>query len=183
KRRKEDRIENDALVSKYDHETDSWIKIKRKDIGRGDILCLGKNDPVPADILLVQTSLPGGLCSISTTNLDGETNLKIKRSFEEIDFMDCPNEQIEKAKFKKTLNGYIKGEPPNVRMGSNGWKGFLYYQNGEKSSTVALDMDQFLIRGTVIKNTDWIICLVIFVGNETKIQQQDRMKKYILKSS
>lgn len=35
---------------------------------------------IPADLVLLCTSHPNQMCYISTMNLDGETNLKVKRS-------------------------------------------------------------------------------------------------------
>lgn len=42
----------------------------------GDIVHLSNNETVPADILLLRSSNPHGVCYIDTCDLDGETNLK-----------------------------------------------------------------------------------------------------------
>jgi magnesium-transporting ATPase (P-type) len=46
----------------------------------GQIVCvnLNQNAQIPADLILIQSSDPKGICYIETKNLDGETNLKIK---------------------------------------------------------------------------------------------------------
>lgn len=36
------------------------------------------DEPLPADIVILSTSEPKGVCYIETKNLDGETNLKMK---------------------------------------------------------------------------------------------------------
>jgi phospholipid-transporting ATPase len=35
---------------------------------------------IPADLLILSSSFDQGICYIETKNLDGETNLKIKRT-------------------------------------------------------------------------------------------------------
>jgi phospholipid-translocating ATPase len=47
-----------------------------QDIRVGDLVHLSNNETVPADILLLRTSDPNGVCYIDTCDLDGETNLK-----------------------------------------------------------------------------------------------------------
>lgn len=39
---------------------------------------LEKDDPVPADVLLVKSANEAGIVYVDTMNLDGETNLKEK---------------------------------------------------------------------------------------------------------
>uniref|UniRef100_A0A3B4AN83 P-type ATPase N-terminal domain-containing protein n=1 Tax=Periophthalmus magnuspinnatus TaxID=409849 RepID=A0A3B4AN83_9GOBI len=46
-----------------------------KDVRVGDFVKVESNDTVPADLLLLFTSDPNGVCHIETANLDGETNL------------------------------------------------------------------------------------------------------------
>lgn len=46
----------------------------------GDFVKVVCNEIVPADLLLVHTSDPNGVCHIETSNLDGETNLKQRRA-------------------------------------------------------------------------------------------------------
>ncbi|KAN0093344.1 Protein of unknown function (DUF2421) domain containing protein [Tylopilus felleus] len=50
------------------------------DIHVGDIVCLEFDEFIPADIVLISSSEPEGLCFIEASNLDGETNLKIKQA-------------------------------------------------------------------------------------------------------
>jgi phospholipid-transporting ATPase len=43
-----------------------------------------KNEFFPADLVLLNSSAPKGICYIETKNLDGETNMKHKVSNKEV---------------------------------------------------------------------------------------------------
>ena len=63
--------ENELIKTDYDNKY--W-----EDINVGDLVEIQKNEEIPADILILQSSLPTGMCFVDTMNLDGETNLKEK---------------------------------------------------------------------------------------------------------
>lgn len=65
-----------------------------QDVRVGDLVHLSNNETVPADILLLRSSNPHGVCYIDTCDLDGETNLKLRevaRGFTEKQQLFCPS--------------------------------------------------------------------------------------------
>lgn len=44
----------------------------------GCIVRVTEDQTFPADLILLKSSLPKGICYVETKNLDGETNLKQK---------------------------------------------------------------------------------------------------------
>jgi P-type E1-E2 ATPase len=59
----------------------SWREKKTKwgNIKVGDVLMMRDGELFPADLLCLHCALPERIAYVTTTNLDGETNLKVKR--------------------------------------------------------------------------------------------------------
>uniref|UniRef100_A0A3B4YK34 Phospholipid-transporting ATPase n=1 Tax=Seriola lalandi dorsalis TaxID=1841481 RepID=A0A3B4YK34_SERLL len=125
----------------------------------GDVVRLKKNDFIPADILLLSSSNPNSLCYVETAELDGETNLKFKMGLKVTD--DKLQEERKLAEF----DALIECEEPNNRLdkfiGTMLWDRKRY----------PLDLDNMLLRGCKIRNTDVCHGLVIFAGADTKIMR------------
>ena len=63
------------------HAAGKWQAVKKKwtDIKVGDVVKVMDNELFPADLMCLHCELEERICFVKTTNLDGETNLKVKR--------------------------------------------------------------------------------------------------------
>ncbi len=57
----------------------STADIPWRDVRVGQVLRVDDEELFPADLLCLYSALPDNACFIKTTNLDGESNLKIRR--------------------------------------------------------------------------------------------------------
>ena len=62
----------------YNPETKKWEEIQSGNLYVGDIISVLENETFPADIILLDSCLPEGICYIKTGTLDSEKTL-IKR--------------------------------------------------------------------------------------------------------
>lgn len=62
-----------------------------KNMKVGMVVKVEENQFFPADMILLYSSGPKGICYIETKNLDGETNLKHKVANKEV-MAYCPNQ-------------------------------------------------------------------------------------------
>uniref|UniRef100_A0A672RYD5 Phospholipid-transporting ATPase n=1 Tax=Sinocyclocheilus grahami TaxID=75366 RepID=A0A672RYD5_SINGR len=110
----------------------------------GDVVRLKKNDFIPADILLLSSSNPNSLCYVETAELDGICSAVSRFvSFSALIVCEEPNNRLDKF------------------VGTMIWDAQSY----------PLDLDNMLLRGCKIRNTDECHGLVIFAGNDTKIMR------------
>lgn len=128
----------------------------------GDIVRVESEKPFPADICLLASSEPEGLCYIETANLDGETNLKIKQAIPETADLVSPAEL-------SRLGGKIRSEQPNSSLYT--YEATLTIAAGGGEKELPLSPDQLLLRGATLRNTPWIHGVVIFTGHETKLMR------------
>jgi phospholipid-transporting ATPase len=140
----------------------SFVETKWINVAVGDIIRVESEEPFPADLVLLASSEPEGLCYIETANLDGETNLKIKQARPETSSMVSPSEL-------SRLVGRIKSEQPNTSLYT--YEATLTMQSGGGEKELALNPEQLLLRGATLRNTPWVHGVVVFTGHETKLMR------------
>ncbi|KAI9019832.1 aminophospholipid-transporting P-type ATPase [Hyaloraphidium curvatum] len=134
-----------------------FVDEKWKNLKVGDILRLENLEFFPADLVLLSSSEPDALCYIETSNLDGETNLKVKQGLPE-------TAKLSTALEANQLQGVLRSEAPNSSLYT--YEGVLRLSNGRD---VALSPTQLLLRGAQQRNTRWTYSIVINTGHETKL--------------
>nr|XP_029712707.1 probable phospholipid-transporting ATPase IA isoform X2 [Aedes albopictus] len=136
-----------------------WRWIKWKELSVGDIVKVQNNTFFPADLVQLSSSEPQGISFIETSNLDGETNLKIRQGV-------SATAKILETKDFIQFSGTLESEPPNRH---------LYEFNGVLKESgkpaVALGPDQLLLRGAMLRNTSWVFGIVIYTGHDTKLMR------------
>lgn len=142
------------------------VDTKWKDVKVGDILRIPCDLAVPADILVLNTEPlinmstseteendSEAVAYIETMDLDGETNLKPR--------------QAPAVSYNGFYHGTATVENPNLDL-----------YNFEGVLTTGLDSipvgpENVIYRGSIVRNTNAIIGLVIFTGEETKIRMNN----------
>ncbi|XP_077649265.1 phospholipid-transporting ATPase IB isoform X2 [Urocitellus parryii] len=136
-----------------------WHTIIWKEVAVGDIVKVLNGQYLPADMVLFSSSEPQAMCYVETANLDGETNLKIRQGLSQTADM-----QTREVLMK--LTGTIESEGPNRHLYD--FTGTLHLDG---QSPVALGPDQILLRGTQLRNTQWVFGVVVYTGHDTKLMQ------------
>uniref|UniRef100_A0A8C4Z8H8 Phospholipid-transporting ATPase n=1 Tax=Gadus morhua TaxID=8049 RepID=A0A8C4Z8H8_GADMO len=141
-------------------QNEKWMNVRV-----GDIIKLENNQFVAADLLLLSSSEPHGLCYIETAELDGETNMKVRQSVPVTSALGDSNNLA-------TFDGEVVCEPPNNKL--DRFSGTLYWRDCK----CVLTNQNMLLRGCVLRNTEACYGLVIFAGPDTKLMQNSGRTKF-----
>ncbi|KAJ7039124.1 calcium transporting ATPase [Mycena alexandri] len=155
--------ELNARLAKVLTPESTFVDRKWKDIRVGDVVRLESDDFIPADMIILSSSEPEGLCYIETSNLDGETNLKIKQASPHTASLTAPP-------LVNTLRGSLRSEQPNNSLYTFEGTFDLITSSGLPKQ-VPLGPDQVLLRGAQLRNTPWVYGLTVFTGHETKLMR------------
>ncbi|KAF9276469.1 hypothetical protein BGZ68_009992 [Mortierella alpina] len=127
--------------SENDFSQPYWRTRLWKDVQEGDFILLRQDDIIPADILILSSSEQEPICYIETKNLDGETNLKIRRCVPGLGELRSPEDCV-KRQFWVESEG-----PTNNLLKYNGAVVFpLHPEN--------LDESTYLNKGAPFTTTD-----------------------------
>ncbi|KAF5358414.1 hypothetical protein D9756_001292 [Leucocoprinus leucothites] len=163
---KRESLKNPGIVYDYEEpykpteaqEPPHWERALWEDVQVGDMVKILDNEPIPADILICATSEEEDVAFVETKNLDGETNLKSRHAVPSLTHLNnaraCTDPQN---------NFLVNCERPDTDM---------YRVNANvayNGHTSPVDLSMTLLRGTVLRNTRWVIGVVLFTGMDTKI--------------
>lgn len=135
-----------------------WRKTPWEDVGVGDFVKVLDHESIPADILICSTSEDENVAYVETKNLDGETNLKSRHAVAALTHIrsaaDCATSH----------NSFrIECDRPDTNM---------YKLNAAvrvDKDVFPVDLQTMLLRGTVLRNTGWVIGIVLYTGEDTRI--------------
>jgi phospholipid-translocating ATPase len=164
---------DDASVANKDG---NWTAVKWQSVRVGDVIKLQRNEPIPADVVLLHAVGQDGVAHIETMALDGETNLKTKQPCQLVSKVCSTPEEI----IARQHPVRFTVEDPNLD---------LYKFDGNatiKEERFPLTNNEIIYRGSVLRNTKRIYAMVIYTGEECKIRmnanKNPRIKKPALQS-
>ncbi|KAK9810005.1 hypothetical protein WJX72_003251 [[Myrmecia] bisecta] len=164
KRHQEDRRTNSSLAHVVQPDG-SEQDVPWRDIKVGQILKVKDGELFPADLLCLYSALPDKVCFIKTTNLDGESNLKIRRP------LDLKDQAPEDCAEVLATRGTLECEPPNANLHRfTGRFTSLLSEPGLDGRVIPVTVNEMLLRGCMLKNTGYVLGLVVYTGSETRIQ-------------
>jgi len=173
KRHKSDDIENNTPVEWLNPKTGKLETKKWQDLRVGQVAKINCDEYFPADMVLLMSSGSKGISYIETKNLDGETNLKHKSTIKQL------AGPISNQPALAGLRGTVQYEKPNDKIYQ--FEGVLELKHAlAEAVQISITHDNFLLRGSSLRNTDHVFGLVVFTGHDTKIMKnsaQARFKK------
>ncbi|XP_072162375.1 phospholipid-transporting ATPase VD isoform X2 [Bemisia tabaci] len=166
RRHASDKRINNSTCRIYYSKEDRYKKVLWKEVKTGDFIHLSNNEVIPADVVLLKSSDPQGLCYIDTCNIDGESNLKQRK---------VPRGMTDKdKKFVPSLfRSVIEVDPPTTKIYR--FHGTIVHPSGER---IAIGTDNLLLRECVLKNTDFVEGIVVYAGHETKAMLNNNGPRY-----
>lgn len=141
-----------------------WKHSTWENLAVGDFVYLTNNEPIPADIIICATSEEEDGCFIETKNLDGETNLKARHAVPELTSLRTPEDCA-----RTSLRVDAEPQDTNMyRLNASVVLNDRFDKNGN-ALQCPVTLNQVLLRGCNLRNTKWVIGVVLMTGWDTKI--------------
>ncbi|XP_035734472.1 probable phospholipid-transporting ATPase IF isoform X2 [Vespa mandarinia] len=127
----------------------------------GDIVKVRRDEDVPCDLLLLHSDESSGYCFVTTSNLDGETNLKSLHVPKIVSKM--PLQEI------VSMQATVTCQAPMPDLYSFNGKIEIKNNSNEVTTSGFLTIENMLLRGAILKDIDSVIGCVIYTGKDTKL--------------
>lgn len=131
--------------------------VASQNIAVGDLVFVRKGQVFPCDLVLVQSSADGGVAYVSTANLDGESNLKRV-------VVATATSNISSPEALSHASARIRAQPPSTALYD-----FEASMTLEGEAAAPLDASNLLLRGSILRNTDYIYGVAVYTGFDTKV--------------
>ncbi|CAF2840318.1 unnamed protein product [Rotaria sp. Silwood2] len=146
---------NKQITEVYDKTSRTFVQCKWEDLSVGSIVRVHVNETVPADILLLSSTSCESTCYLDTAAIDGETNLKQK---------SIPSCFLNLSK-PEDANFELQCDLPNED---------IYHFHGRitlssETNVYPCDNNNILLRGCVLRITDYVDGIIVYAGNQTKV--------------
>ena len=236
-RHKQDHEQNTSLTERFDGV--SMTQCEWRDVKAGDIVRVVRDQSFPCDLVLLASPLDDAVCYVETKNLDGETNLKLKRGVEgcgacgargeaglralrslagvdergsalenggDVDAVDTANAPRTAANERRRSSSLLErtaslmrsssrrggpvADPPGARVECEHPNNSLYtftgnldvpraaydgplteddLANAERRKKVSLVPYNVLLRGSSLRNTEYVFGVAVYAGHDTKV--------------
>ncbi|MBN3306490.1 AT11B ATPase, partial [Amia calva] len=138
----------------------SLVQTRSKNIRVGDIVRVAKDETFPADLVLLSSDRAEGTCHITTTSLDGETNLKTHYAVPET----AVSQTVARL---ESLVAVVECQQPEADLYR--FVGRITVTHQGEEIVRPLGPENLLLRGARLKNTKEIYGVAVYTGMETKM--------------
>ena len=185
KRHKEDKLINSEIAYRLRPGDSHLQQVPWAELRPGDFVKVHDRSAFPADLIFISNCSIGKRCYVETSNIDGETNLKIRHIPKKLVNLCVLPDQV------ASLKAQIKVESPSPALEVSGsirvFHDTIIDHSASEYTDIPFDESNILLRGCVLRNTPWILGIVLYAGPETKLVQSSnvvrsklsRLHKYI----
>lgn len=192
-RHKQDHEQNTSLTERFNGT--SLVQCEWREVKTGDLVRVVRDQAFPCDLVLLASSLDDSVCYVETKNLDGETNLKIKRGVEGMGgvgtgptkmrelcgdgrdaYVECEHPNNSLYTFTGNLDVPSRTREVSVHGSSRNLAAAAEDRTG--SEKISLVPSNILLRGSSLRNTEWVIGLAIYTGHDSKIMASTSRPPY-----
>ena len=163
--------------------TSGFHLVAAQDIQVGDVVMVGCDDEVPCDMVLLSSSQSEGNCFIETSNLDGEADLKLRRSIPHTSLVPLTSIAVTAGGISTLevpllaphqLQGTFSIPEPDSQAGREAGEEGRGGCQVTGHVTGGITETQALLQGSFIKNTQWAVGVCVYTGNETRLGRSRR---------